>query len=555
MPDVDSFLSKTQLGYTDNKDIPIVRMLAIEVKRFRSFVNQTIQIGNHVTVFSGRNGTMKTSLMGLIAHPFDSDAKDAFNRPLKTTLKEVFRLSSKFDAQNYDYDLILDTGQASPMREPVAMYYVAENTNRHRIVVSGAEKGDGNFTYNTSFLNLKRLFPLVDTRAKPDAALILSASEKSDLKKFYESILPSTQYSSFEGIHQKNVKTTFAPNGVGATYDWNSISSGEDNLGAIFARLLGFQRAFQTGQVTGNGILCIDEFESSLHPVAQLRLFTYLYKWAQKFKVQVIISTHSLHLIQNIYLKHQVDLDANRIIVNFVSKAGAENGNFPILRNPKYELAYKELTLEQPKAVAESRKLKVYCEDEIAIHFVKRIVKKRGVLNLVEFISSVDPHSSKPGTGYSALKSMCANYPKLMEGSIAIFDADVADAALEKIKDKNLFLRLPDEAGLCIERRIIYFIATREENDAFFTEFKSEKDVFLDQFAQHNISLTPADIANENVVHISKCKGWVDANLSSFKKYVTHYCQTIEGTHSFAEEFLARVNALNSSLGLPMITA
>ena len=150
MSDIDGFLSRTQLGYTDNKDIPIVKMLAIDIKKFRSFENQTIHLGDNVTVFSGRNGTMKTSLMGLIAHPFDSEAKDAFGSPLKTTLQEVFRLSKTYDAGKYEYDLLVETDKPTPMREPVSMYYVAEKTNRHRIVVSGSEKGDGSFSGSSS---------------------------------------------------------------------------------------------------------------------------------------------------------------------------------------------------------------------------------------------------------------------------------------------------------------------------------------------------------------------------------------------------------------------
>lgn len=375
-----AFLRK-ELEFEENKQVPIEKVLAIDIKQFRTFKNQTIFLGDHVTVFSGRNGTMKTSLMGLIAHPFEGEGKDAFGKTLKTTLSEVFNLSSEYDKDKYEYDLVLKSGDFI-LSEPVSIYYVAEKTNRHRVVVSGAEKGDGNFNYNTSFLNLKRLYPLVDTKATPDLAQTLTTTEQSSLKTFYESVLPSTEYGNFSAIHQKNLKTTFAPHGAHAKYDWNSISSGEDNLGAIFNRLLGFQRAFQSGQQAGNGILCIDEFDSSLHPVAQIRLFDFLYRWSQKYKVQLVISTHSLHLIQHIYLKHQSNLDADRIIINFVSKSKSINGNHPVIKNPSYKLAYKELTLEEPAAIAQARKVRIFCEDSLAIHFAQRLIKSREILSL-----------------------------------------------------------------------------------------------------------------------------------------------------------------------------
>lgn len=553
MNGIDGFLSKKQLGFADNKQIPIVKMHAIDIKRFRSFTNQLVQLGDHVTVFSGRNGTMKTSLMGLIAHPFDSDAKDAFGSPLKTALKDVFRLSAKYDSETYDYDLIIETDKPTPMREPVSMYYVAEKTNRHRIVVSGAEQGDGNFIYNTSFLNLKRLYPLVDTKAKPDASPSLTDAEKQNLKSFYEAVLPSTSYGSFAAIHEKKLKTTFAPDGDTATYDWNSISSGEDNLGAIFNRLLGFQRAFSKGQAHGNGILCIDEFESSLHPVAQLRLFDYLYRWAETYKVQLVISTHSLHLIQHIYLRHLPNLDANRIVVNFVSKSTAIDANYPIVKNPPYELAYRELTLQKPIEVAEARKVKVFCEDDLAIHFAKSLIKSRDVLRLVEFHSSLNPASPTPGTGYNALKSLCIQFPLLLTGSLVLFDADVADTVTSLIKNKDLYLRLPDADGLALERRIIYFIASLKNDDAFFVKFDMEREAFLDSFSSYQISLTASDIADETKVPISACKNWANSNKTKFKQYVTYYCGTLRGVTSFASDFLAKINKINASSGLPAV--
>lgn len=190
---------KVELGLSNNKDIAIHSIVGIRIKCFRSLKEQSLILGDHVTVLSGRNGTMKTSLMGLLAHPFSSDAKDAFGTDLKTPLQEVFKLSPEFDTSDYSYDMVLRTGNGAILAEPVSIYRVQENTNRHRIVVSGAEKGDGNFLYNTSFLNLKRLFPLVDTKAAPstDGTISLSTSEEADLKDFYENIFPSSDYEAF----------------------------------------------------------------------------------------------------------------------------------------------------------------------------------------------------------------------------------------------------------------------------------------------------------------------------------------------------------------------
>lgn len=547
---------KSDLGLSNNKEIPIKSILGIRIERFRSLKGQSLVMGEHITVLSGRNGTMKTSLMGLLAHPFSSMAKDAFGSNLKTTLQEVFKLSPEFDKDDYRYDIILRTGTDQKLSESVSIYRVQENTNRHRVVVSGAEKGDGNFAYNTSFLNLKRLFPLVDTRAAPttDGSFGLSAAEAADLKDFYENVFPSTDYEAFVPVHQKNVKTTFALAGASARYNWQSISSGEDNLGAIFNRLLGFQRSFAAGQVTGNGILCIDEFESSLHPVAQLLLLDYLYRWSARYKVQVVISTHSLHLIQHLYLKHAPNLSTGRIVVNFISKSNAALENYPILQNPSYELAYKELTLTSPAKVAAARRVKVFCEDEYAIHFAKRLIKSQDVLKAVEFHSSMNPESGKPGTGWPALRSVCVQFPLLLKGSLALFDADVGPAELAKIKDSGLYLVLPDGASLALERRIVAYIIGLGNDDPFFEKFEQERESFLLEFKSVHIkSLSPADLVDEAKTPIARCKAWADADKAKFKGYVTYYCDHSGLSNDFRSKFIQRINKINQQVGLPAI--
>jgi hypothetical protein len=226
-------------------------------------------MGEHITVLSGRNGTMKTSLMGLLAHPFSSEAKDAFGSDLKTTLsggvQAVARVLTRTTiATTWSCAL----GPTRSSVRPVSIYRVQENTNRHRVVVSGAEKGDGNFALQHFVPEPQETVPAVDTRAAPttDGSFGISAAEAIDLKDFYENVFPSTEYEAFVPVHQKKVKTTFALAGASARYNWQSISSGEDNLGAIFNRLLGFQRSFVVGQVTGNGILVHRRIREQLAP-------------------------------------------------------------------------------------------------------------------------------------------------------------------------------------------------------------------------------------------------------------------------------------------------
>lgn len=90
-------VSKTarRVGYTDNKDVKFEYIRGITIKKFRSLKNRNLNLGKYLTVITGKNGTMKSSLLGLLAHPFSSptNAKDLYGHPLKTDMKDVFKLS------------------------------------------------------------------------------------------------------------------------------------------------------------------------------------------------------------------------------------------------------------------------------------------------------------------------------------------------------------------------------------------------------------------------------------------------------------------------------
>ncbi|MBV5336738.1 MAG: hypothetical protein J0653_01680, partial [Deltaproteobacteria bacterium] len=245
-----------------------------------------------------------------------------------------------------------------------------------------------------------------------------------------------------------------------------------------------------------------------------------------------------------------------RVVINFLSRSQAKGKNIPILHTPPYELAYKELTLQTPLQAAEARKVKVFCEDEIAVHFAKKLIKKRNILRTVEFHSSLAPASTTPGTPYSALVSLCVQFPLLLEGSLVLFDADVPDEAVDKIKDKSLFLYLPDECGLALERRMVAYIIELENHDNFFTKFDKERDMFLDEFKQAGIrSLTENHIKDATRTPIKNLKNWVETNKSGFKQYVSYYCDNLPQRSEFVDNFVDKINSINAAAGIPMIGA
>lgn len=126
----------TVYGYENNKDVIFKYITGIHIDRFRSLSNRDIKLGKYLTLLTGKNGTMKSSILGLIAHPFSSpnNAKDMYGKELKTTYQDVFRLSLSKDRDEYIYYINGITNKDEFISEPVRMY-LRDKENRHRVTV------------------------------------------------------------------------------------------------------------------------------------------------------------------------------------------------------------------------------------------------------------------------------------------------------------------------------------------------------------------------------------------------------------------------------------
>lgn len=544
-PSAEEFKSRSEYGYTSNKDISIQKIDAIEVENFRTLKNRVLSLGKNLTIISGKNGTMKTTLMGLIAHPFTSTSVDCFGNQLKTPLSEVFRLSLKYD-DNYSYNILLTSKSNEKIREKIT---IDERGGRHRIVVSGHEKGDGNFIFNTSFLSLSRLRPIIETKAEEQKSIELNAEEKEDLKRFYGSIFLQTDRNDYIAVYDNNKKKTFGPSGDNATYDFNSISSGEDNLGSIFNTLLSFKRTHDTG------LICIDEIESSLHPSAQINLIKYLNYWSKQNNIQIVFTTHSLHIIQYIYLYMEKELEEQNIMINFISFSHAgRDKNYEIVKNPDYSLAYKELTLKNPEEISQEYKTTIYCEDEIAKCMLKSILGTK-ICKFIEIQHNLD-ESDNPGTSKKTLISMCKSIPTVLykTNTFVVLDGDVQDQEVSCIKDKKLFLRLPDSDFYPLEKRIIVYLLQLEANDPLFEKIGKLQEAIKNELV-HECRINPPDISTVCCADTKSCKAWAQIDKKLFKKCITAYCKSLDSTtvNRFREDFIERVNVSNIRLGLPKI--
>ncbi len=544
----DILLTARETGYANNKDVKFKKIKGININKFRTIENRFIELGDDVTIISGKNGTMKSCILGLIAHPFSSpnNATDSFGVNLKTDMRDVFFLSLEKDKTTYTYNLIAETMEGKCFSEPIRVY-PRPNEGRHRVTVGKDNKGGlGNFYLNTSYINLKRLLPLVETKA-------IRAEDETDnkLQAFiadgYSRIIQKEAFLKPLKVSESNTKTTFSPS-KDANYDYKSISSGEDNIGHIMNKMYAFVNNKTSGDEL-QGVLCIDEIEASLHPVAQRNLLDFILNWSRQNKVQVVITTHSLYLIQYALLVQQKLKSKESLVIDMISTAYVNNNNFCVIKNPPYETAYKELTFETMENFAEAYKINILCEDEVAVNYLKKIITARNIIQRLNFIHDMD--SENKGTSCVTYKNLIKNGEKLLENSIVVFDPEVT---LDDLKKKKAsYIKLPSRFELPIEKEIVKYIHDLPGDSKFFTTFKKEQASFLNDFSRYGISDFTIEALNVEKT-IKKFKNWADSE-KKFSQYVNYYAKHNEDIiKPFLDTFLGIVNYKLEEKALPIIT-
>ncbi|MBB6604205.1 AAA family ATPase [Bacillus sp. FSL M8-0266] len=543
-------ISRKELGLS-NKDIKVKKISGINIKKFRNMgKDSTIDLANRITLVSGHNGTMKSTLIGLCVQPFNSDVNDIFGSPLKTNFREIFRLSSEYDKERYEYDVFIEDTEGLSVKIPVYTKPRSKSDPNIRIVTGGNTKGDGNLIFNTNYLNLNRLYSIHSSDAIP-VILNLTDQEKNFISKFYNTVLIKDSYNSIESVQGKGTanassKKTFGPKN--SHYNFESISSGEDNLGRIAISLISFMRAAEKNKNKDlyNGIFCIDEIEASLHPVAQINLFNFLYKWSGKYKVQILVNSHSLPLI-----RHAIQLaqSGQEITTYYLSSLYSED--VQVKRNHPYESIYKELTFDFESKV-KIPKVDVLCEDKLAINFIKRLVTSQQVLRRVNFIVP----DENEGLPYNLLIKLCRNTSAFMASTIIVFDADVPNTALSKVKKDDNIIQLPNKTlKLPIEKLFVKYLLDTEKNDTlFFSKIKKPKDHIISTLIEENINPSIiSDINKFRDIDTKRYKKWFSNNQDIVNKVFNTFVKQVEGREEFTTLFIKKINKICEINGYPSV--
>jgi predicted ATPase/AcrR family transcriptional regulator len=287
--------------------MPKTQLKKLEIERFRALNNVEVEFGDYVTVVCGKNGTSKSSILGIAAQIFSFDKDyvkgDALSfrqiagGPFKSQYSEHFRISEKFDvpgSMTVNIDLVdgYTDESATAKLELMSRGKSPRPVVRNNTTATGKSNTSRNFTHPVVFLSLKRLFPIADREYKVIDFEYLEEHKQEFIGLTNELLNRSSSLATGTG---GSISSAVAH---GDNYDQESVSAGEDNAGQIILALMSFKKLKKEYGDYKGGLLLIDEADAGLFPTAQVNLLKMLDRECKSLNLQVFMTSHSPVLIE-----------------------------------------------------------------------------------------------------------------------------------------------------------------------------------------------------------------------------------------------------------------
>ena len=448
------------------------RLKKLSIKSFRALQNVEIEFGTDITVLCGKNGTAKSSILGIAAQIFSFDKDYTTNQGLsfktiteenfKSQFSDHFRISSKFDvsgSMNIGVE-VFDAYTSSDANGELTITTRGKGLEKSpRAVVrnnSTAQEGtnkDRNFTHPVIFLSLKRLYPIA-CRDKYQEKTFPYFNDPKHTRAFVSltNELLGKQVSELTGT----TGTMTSAVSHSDKYDCHSVSAGEDNAGQIVAALLSFRKLKEEyGNDYKGGILLIDEADAGLFPAAQKKLIDILDRECSNLKLQVIMTSHSIALIEKVYEEGLKTHNRSRFKTVYLTDTF---GPIAIRNDWDWPRIYSDINI-QPIAIKaiKAPKVNVYFEDKEGLDFFNALMYRHPARKLLNIFCDVSLGCSN----YVNLIKQ-GRVPEFKDHSIICLDAD----AKKQATGLKSIVILPGE--LPPDQLIFEFLYNKPPSDAIW---------------------------------------------------------------------------------------
>ena len=297
----------------------------ITIKKYRKLQDINLLFTSKVNFISGANGTCKSSLLHIISNAFQRVVATKAHLQDKNCVSIINSINSgvnlKIEALTRDAKKYKDPAKETAgtlftitYSNGIKLDFRKHNSNiAERFAVKpkySSQKPKESLPFiPVIYLGLSRLYPIgefQDDNAIEKIAKKLPEKYSEELKTLYKQLthlqIESLQSQRMKGVKVRNDFTT-SHNGI----DGNTISSGEDNIFIILTALFSLKYYYECLQEkSGNNesVLLIDEFDSTLHPSLQETLLDVIRDFSEKYKIQVVSTTHSLSLLKYAFIKN-----------------------------------------------------------------------------------------------------------------------------------------------------------------------------------------------------------------------------------------------------------
>ncbi|MES2584293.1 MAG: AAA family ATPase [Pseudomonadota bacterium] len=462
----------------------------ITIEKFRALNNVEIEFGGYITVICGKNGTSKSSILGIAAQIFSFEKdyvtgvslrsfKQISGKGFKSQYKEHIRISENFDVPgSLSASILLHEGytdQAATANLEL-MTRTDDETKKilPRPVIRKNSTATGNtsrnFTHPVVFLSLKRLYPIADRDYKAIDFDYLKAHEQDFIALTNELLNRNSTLAT--GTHG----TITSAVAHGDNYNHESVSAGEDNAGQIIMALLSFKKLKAEYADYKGGLLLIDEADAGLFPTAQVNLLKILERECRKLNLQVVMTSHSPVMIEYAHEQSQRE-HSKKFKTIYLSNT---YGSVQVMQDWSWAKISADIHTKTVRAgpAASLPSINVYFEDKEAEDFFAALIYRQPV--------------KKFANQMSGIKMGCTNYVYLLDRKVPEFSVnsvvclDTDAKSLIKGKGFKTVVLLPGD--LPPDQLIFEHLYNLPPDDAFWkNDLQFSRDVFTNSAGREPI--------------------------------------------------------------------
>ena len=294
----------------------------IKIIQYRKLKNLSLSFSPKLNAISGTNGTCKTSLLHLIGNSLQAPTtkcdwlKDCKCLPVIKAVNSV--TNPKVESLTRGDQAYNDPAHGVKGPLFTVDYFDAASLDfrRHNSSQITRYAVKPKYTPGTKdtlpycpviYLGLSRLVPFGEFQNDDALSNIkkkLPQVYLDEIARLYKGFTNyEISYNATKQMGDIKVRSEFSSNIEGI--DSNTISAGEDNLSIILTALSSLKYYYESIESNRlvESVLLIDELDATLHPAFQIKLLNLFREMAEAYKIQVVFTTHSLSLIEEMLSK------------------------------------------------------------------------------------------------------------------------------------------------------------------------------------------------------------------------------------------------------------